>query len=113
NMHVVEKYLVEFGVAVDLPQWTDSNPRRPHINDKAGNPFVLRRTGVCPRQEQAKPGVLGVRGPHLLTVDDEIVPLLNCSGLQRRDVRPSVGLRVTLTPDFFGIENSRNVALLL
>ena len=57
--------------------------------------------------------VLGKRRPGLLTVDDEIVAVRNCRGLEAREVRTGVRLRITLAPDVFAGKDFRQVVCLL
>ena len=53
------------------------------------------------------------RGPDFLAVDDELVADDFRARLQRRQVGACAGFGVALAPDFFGVQNFRQVALLL
>jgi len=53
------------------------------------------------------------RGPHLLAVDDEMVAVVDSSGSEAREIAAGVGLGKALAPQFVGVEDARQVALLL
>src|SRR5262244_2035418 len=53
------------------------------------------------------------RGPHLLTVDGEMVSPVDRTGAQARQIAAGIGLGKALAPQFVGIENSWQMALLL
>ena len=56
---------------------------------------------------------MGQAGPHLLAVDDKIIPVDNRPGLQPGQIRAGVGLGIALTPDLFGGQHLGQVALAL
>ena len=57
------------------------------------------RVGVGAREEDYRVGVLGVRGPDLLPVDQPLVALELRSSLQRGEIGSSARLRVALRPN--------------
>ena len=74
---------------------------------------MLGHVGVGPAQQRGVVGVVGVRGPDLGAVDQEVVALVNRSGLDRSQIRAVVGLRQALTPDLLGRRDLGNKTLLL
>src|SRR6516164_10339021 len=53
------------------------------------------------------------RGPHLLTIDDEMVAMVDGAGSEARQIAAGVGLGKALAPQLVGIEDARQMALLL
>ena len=111
---VVEEDLVELGLAGDLAQAADGDPRRVHRHDEHRQALVLGDVGVGPRQQQAERGELGVGGPHLLAVErPAAVIALARAGLHRGQVRAGVGLGEHLAPHLVAVEHRAEVAALL
>ena len=74
---------------------------------------MLGRRRIRADEQDTHVGVMRPRGPHLLAVDDKVIPVLDRPGLQRGDIRAGAGLRIALTPDLLGGENFRQIALFL
>src|SRR6266436_8632719 len=53
------------------------------------------------------------RGPHLLSVDDKMVAMVDRTSAQARQIATGVGLGKALTPQFVGAKDARQVAPLL
>src|SRR5439155_24566389 len=53
------------------------------------------------------------RRPVLLAVDDEMIARILSTRLERGQVRPRIGFRIELAPDFLGRQDLLEVALLL
>ena len=74
--------------------------------------FLARRIGA--HQAEDPVGVLGVRGPGLLAVHDEVaLAVVLGAELERGQIAAGVGLGVALAPDLFAGEDLRQEALLL
>src|SRR5581483_5774978 len=63
--------------------------------------------------EDAVVGDMRERRPHLLAVDEEVVALVLDACARGREVATGVRLREALAPDVLGVEDVREVALLL
>ncbi len=74
---------------------------------------MFRGFRISPAQDERPVCVLRLRRPDLLPVDAKIVPLFDRFGLQRREIGSRVRLGISLTPDFFAINDLRDESLLL
>ena len=68
-----EEDLVELLGPVDLSDRPDLYPFLPHGHEQVRDPGVLGHVRIGPCQQEDVVGVLGLRGPDLLTVDDPLV----------------------------------------
>ncbi len=76
-------------------------------------PRCRSRTGIGADQGEDLVAVHGVGGPHLLAVDDEVVPVADAAGGQRREVGPGAGLGEALAPDHLVAQHRPDDLLLL
>src|SRR5258708_32197740 len=83
-----EKDFVELCISGDLYQRADSHSRCLHVNDETRNPTVFRCIWVRAYKQLNEVRLVRKTGPHLLTVDHEIVAILTRSRLQGCKVRP-------------------------
>ena len=74
---------------------------------------MLRRRRIGAREQQAEVGVVRTGGPHLLTVDHELVTVGNRARAEVREVRAGVGLAEQLAPDLVRAQQRPEVARLL
>src|SRR5579872_5868 len=113
HLHIFEENLVKIRVAGDLYQRPHRHTRAMHIDEDVTDALVLRGRWIGAREQDAHVGVMRIRGPYLLSVDDEVVAFLDRTRLQRRHIGTGAGLRISLAPDFLARQNLRHVALLL
>ena len=59
---------------------------------------------VCPMR---------LRGPDLLSIDQIVILFAFSAGFKRREIRPGIGLRISLTPESLAAGNPRQPSLLL
>src|SRR5258708_167986 len=64
--HLIEEDLVEHGVAGDLTQRADLDPRGGHVNQEVGDPVVLGRRRIRAGDADRPRCLHGQRGPYLL-----------------------------------------------
>src|SRR4051794_29989652 len=74
---------------------------------------MFRSGRVGAHEEKAPVRVLCLTGPHLLPVNHKIVTVLDCTRLQRCEIRTRAGLRIPLAPNFFCWQDLWEEALLL
>ena len=74
---------------------------------------MLGGLGVGAHQQKAPIGEMRARGPYLLPVDDEMIAVVDGTGAQAREIAAGIGLGKTLAPQFVGVQDPRQVALLL
>ena len=73
-----------------------STPGLLHRHEEVADALVLRRVGVGAGEQEDVVGVLGLRGPHLLPVDDPLVAVEHGGGLEAGEV--GSGVRARRTP---------------
>src|SRR5215203_4923337 len=110
---VVEEDLVEVGGPGDLPQRTQIDARRAHVEGERGDSTVLGSLGVGAREQVAHVRVLAVGRPDLLAGDHVLVAVADRTGLQRREVAPCAGLAEQLAPDVLAAADPWQEVLLL
>src|SRR5439155_17088444 len=74
---------------------------------------MLRRLRISTRQQDTHIRDVRHTGPDLLPIDDKIIAVLDCPGLQRGQIRARVRLRKALAPDLLGAQNAWDIALFL
>ena len=84
-----------------------------HVDQQAGDALVLGRRRIGAHDQQAQVGDVGVAGPDLLAVDDEVVAVAHALGFERGQVAAGVRLGEALAPDFVAREDAGQVAFLL
>ncbi len=106
--HVVEEDLIEFvgpGQRVDR---SHGDPWRGHVDHEHGDAAVLRGVRVGADEQQTPVGWrVGVARPQLPAIDDEVVAPIRGTGLQRREIGPSIGLGEPLAPDHLAPRHRR------
>src|SRR5437588_740743 len=112
-LDVVEEDLVELRLTGDLPQRSNLDAGRMHVDDQVRQPLVARRLRVAERDEDAEVGDVGERRPDLLPVDDVHVPAALGARACRGEVGAGARLREALAPDLLGGEDLRKMRLLL
>ena len=112
---VVEEDLVEVEVVGgdDRAEGPPGHAGQVGRDDQAADPLVLRRVGVGAHEGEDDVGVVGARGPHLLTVDDEVVAVQHRPGPQAGQVRSGVGLAHPERGGDLGPEDGHRPPLLL
>ena len=97
-MRVVEEHFAELGGAVWLGDATNFDTGLIHGHEQIRDALVLGCIGVGAGEQEAVVGVMALRGPHLLAVDDPLVAVEHGRGLQAGKVGARVGLREALAP---------------
>src|SRR5579862_489136 len=113
HAHITEEELTEFALSGYLPQWTNIDSWRLHIDQQNRQSFMLRHVRVRANDKLAPIPHPAVAGPHFLTVDDVVVSVPAGFGLQTRKIRAGARFGETLAPDFFSAENFGDEAFLL
>src|SRR5208282_4142859 len=113
DSNVLEEDFVEAAIAGYLGQRPDSNSGAVHVCQQVAQAPVLRRLGIGPNEQDTHVSVMGLGGPHLLPIDEEVIALLDSLSLQRGEIRTGIGFRKPLAPDLAGGKNSRQITTLL
>ena len=114
HAHVLEVDLVEAVVAGHVDQGPHLDAGRPHVGHEVGDAAMLGRVRVGAGEHVDPVGVVGARGPDLLPVDDEVVPVADGAGLQRGQVGSRSRLAVALGPGHLGgRDGGQELALLV
>ena len=113
DLGLLEKDLVEFGLAGDLPKRPNVDVRLLHVEDEVGDPLVLGGVLVGAGEEHAPLRLVRVGGPDLLPGDLPGAIGLHGAGLERGQIGTGLGLREALAPDLLPGEDRLEVALLL
>ena len=111
--HIGEEDLVELRGAIDLLNGTHLHPGLLHRYEEIGDAGVLRGVGVGSGQQEDVVGVVGLRRPHLLSVDHPLVAVELGPRLQAGQVRTGVGLTESLAPRDLTLQDPRYELLLL
>ena len=77
---LVEEDLVELRDAGHLHEWTHRDTRLVHRQGEHRDPTVFGDVEVGPGQQNPEVGVVGLRGPHLLTGDHPFIAVANVHG---------------------------------
>ena len=72
-----------------------------HVAQQKGNPLVFRRIAIRAHQRKNPIGLVGIRGPDLLAVDQVMIAFVFCFGLNIGQIRPGTGFGIALTPTDF------------
>ena len=112
HLHVVEEGLAERRLARDQLDRPGADAGRRHVDQHEADAGVLLR-GVGAHQAEDPVGLVGVGGPDLLAVDDEVVVVHFGPRGQRRQVGAGVRLRVALAPADLAARDLRQVLALL
>src|SRR5258708_17840142 len=75
-----------------MTEGSDLDTRRAHVQDEHADALVLGYVGGGADVAKALVGVHGIGGPHLLTVDNELIAVENGPRRKRAEVGPGVGL---------------------
>ncbi len=110
---VGEEHLVELTGTVDLLDRANLDTGLVHRDEQVGDACVLRHSLVGAGEQEHVVGVLGLGGPDLLAVDDPLVTVEFGLALQRREVRPGLGLGEALAPARLAPEDAGQELLLL
>jgi hypothetical protein len=110
---LLDEQLVELGLAGDLHERADLHPVLLHVHQEVGEPAVLGRRRVGPRDEHAPLGLVRVRRPHLLAGHHPVVAVAHGARLQRREVGAGPGLGEPLAPDLVRRQDRGQEPLLL
>ena len=113
DAHAREEHLVEVGDAGDLAQRPHVDAGRLHVDDEVRDAAVLRLLGIGARDQDPPVGVLRVRVPHLLPVDDPLVAVAHRTRAERGEVGAGTGLAEQLAPQLVAAQHRVEVALLL
>ena len=74
---------------------------------------MLGRIRISADQQYLPVRTVRKAGPHFLAVNDKIITINHCAGLESRQVGAGTGLRISLTPNLFGSEHLRQKAVFL
>ena len=111
HAHVGHVDLVELGLAGDLPQRANLNTRGLHVEGEIGHASVLGHVRIGAGDEHAEVGDVGECVPHLLTVDDPFVAVLDRFGTETGKVGAGAGFGEQLTPLLLAGEHRAKEAL--
>ena len=75
--------------------------------------LFLGRIRIGAHQHENVRSVMRHRGPDLLSVDDKVVPVNLCACSQVRQIGPGAGFRVSLAPDVFATQDTRQPVIFL
>ena len=95
---VVEEDLVEVDLAADVAQRPHVDAGLAQVDQEVGDALALGHVGVGPGQQHGVGREVRPRRPHLLAVDDPLVPVALGPGGQRRQVRARARLAEELAP---------------
>jgi hypothetical protein len=109
---VVEERLAERRIAADELDRLHADAGARHVHEQEADALVLGRVGVRAHEEEHPVGLIGVRRPHLLSGDDEVVALEHGARLQAREIGAGAGLRVALAPADLAADDRRDVRAL-
>ena len=98
HAHIVEEGFAERRAAGDQQNWLGRNALRGHVEQDEADAVMLLGGRISPHQTEYPVGVVRIRGPDLLAVDDEIVAVAFGAGLQRGEVRSGIRLGIALAP---------------
>ncbi len=70
---------------------------------------MLGRFGVGPHKSEERVSGVGRRSPDLLAVEDKLISIPSCFGLQGGQVRARSGFGIALRPRDFGCEYGRQI----
>jgi hypothetical protein len=96
---LVEMHFAEVGVAVHLPEGTDRDAGRLHVECERRDAGVFRHARVGAGEKQPPLRVVGPAAPHLGAGHAPLVAVLFGARRQRREVGAGVGLGEQLAPD--------------
>ncbi len=115
DLHVGEEDLVEVRVLAvgELGDGPGLDARGLHVDDEHADAGVLGGVGVGAHEAEAEVGVVRARGPHLLAVDHEAVPVQLGPGAQAGQVAAGVGLAHAQAPADLGTQRGQRVPGLL
>ncbi|MEZ4480508.1 MAG: hypothetical protein R3B97_05040 [Dehalococcoidia bacterium] len=113
NADVLEIDLVEFVAIEHVDERTHGDARCLHVEQKVTDAAVLGRIGVRTGDEDAHIGAVCAGRPDLLAVDDVVVAIADCAGLERGEIGSGAGLTEELTPGIFAAEDAMEVAVFL
>jgi hypothetical protein len=95
---IIEKRLAEWRPARDQQNGFCRHALRSHVEEDETDAVVLPRRRIGPHQAEDPVGEIGIGGPDLLAVDDEIIAIAFGAGLQRRKIRSGIRLGIALAP---------------
>lgn len=110
---LVEEHFVEGVSAGHLDDGSDLDTGQVHRAEEIGDAGVLRHVGVGAGDEDPVSGVLGERGPDLLTGHHPFVTITNGAGAEIGEVAAGFGFREELAPDVLPRQQSGQIALFL
>ena len=85
--------------AGDLAEGADFDARRVQVDEEERDPAMLRRVDVGAGEQDREVAEMRVRGPHLLPVHDELVPVPFGAGGEVGQIAPGNRLAEQLAPD--------------
>ena len=113
NLHVIEEGVAEGRCVTERQHGLDVDAGALEVNQNERDPRLLLRRGVRAHEAEDPVGVLCVRRPGLLSVDDEVVARILGSRPQRREIASGTGLGVPLAPELLGAQDLRKESPLL
>ena len=113
HTYSLEEHLVEVGVARHLAQRAHRDAGRVHVDDQHRDALALGARRVGPGEAGGEVAVLRTRGPHLLSVDDELAAIETGARLHAREVRAGSGLAEELAPDVLAAQQRWDQRFLL
>ena len=113
NAGVRQEHLVELRFAGDLVDRPDLDAGLTHGQHEEADALMFRHVPVGPGQQHAVVGGLGVRRPHLLSVDHPVVTVALGPSAQAGQIRARAGLAVEQAPFALAADRRRNQPPLL
>ena len=89
----------------NVPDRADSDAGLVQIDQEEADAFLLFAGFAGARQAEHVGGVLGEGRPGLLTVDDELIAIGDCLGLEAGQIRAGIRFGISLAPDFLAGAN--------
>jgi hypothetical protein len=107
HLHVVEEGVAERGRVSERLHRLDLDAGALQVNQEEGDTRLLLRLGIRPDQAEDPIGILGIRGPSLLSVDHEVIACVLGGGTKGGQVAARARLGIALAPELFGAQDLR------
>ena len=113
HSYIGEEDLVEVCRTGHIDKWAYFDAGRIHREQDIGDAMMLLGIRISSDETEHHVGLARRGGPDLLTIDDEVIAILDCARAQRRKIRSRARLRIPLAPDQLSLERPLNVRLFL
>ena len=112
HLHIGEEGFAEGRRTADQLDGTGFDPGGGHVEQDEGNALVFL-AGVSAHQAEDPVGLVGVGGPDLLAVDQEVVALVLAAGLEAGQIGAGARFRIALAPADLALDDPGKELLLL